>query len=657
MQHSLSSFDIYVIVSELQDIVDCHIDKIYQLSRNEILIRVKNIQTKEKHQIFIRNGELLSITDKQIETPKKPSTFAMTLRKYLSNGRIIEITQHEFDRIIKFKISKKEGNYTLVVEFFSDGNIILVDPDDKIILPFIRQSWAHRKLKGREPYVPPPDQINPFDLTLEKFKDLIKESSSDLVRTLAVSINLSGYIAEEICVRANVNKNLLVSDVDDAVVAKTFNALISFLKIFQDKKFEPVLVKKNDDVVDILPFKFKSYKGYNFEKTLGLAGGLERFISVKKQVVKKTDVKTDKLVGKLNRQFKQQLEAVESLEKQIEEKKFEGDLIYLNYQVVEDLLSEVKSVLELKDKEEAVQRINEKDIVKKFDPEDNLLIMLLKNTDNEIFEIRINFRKSVSENAKKAYDNSKKLRSKRIGAEKSLIKTQEHLDSVKKMILKERKLEESKKPVVKEKMFWFERFRWFISSDGNIVIGGKDAKTNELAVKKYLKQGDRYAHADIQGAPSIIIKGKGVTDDPLSISNQTLEEACVFAASYSKAWKQFAEAQSYWVLPEQVSKTAESGEFVPHGAFIIRGKRNYHRCKLEVAVGIVEIDGEIKIMGGPVNAVRNRSSKYVILVPGDMKKSDAARTLGKAFNASVESIDRTLPPGGVNVVETAGVDL
>jgi hypothetical protein len=106
-----------------------------------------------------------------------------------------------------------------------------------------------------------------------------------------------------------------------------------------------------------------------------------------------------------------------------------------------------------------------------------------------------------------------------------------------------------------------------------------------------------------------------------------------------------------------VSKTAESGEFVPHGAFIIRGKRNYHRCKLEVAVGIVEIDNEIKIMGGPVDAVKTRSSKYVKLVPGDMKKSDAARTLGKAFNVSVEGVDRALPPGGVNVVETVGVDL
>ena len=145
MQRQLSSFDIYVIVSELQESVGDNIDKIYQLSQNELLIRFRNIKTKEKNAIYIRNGEFLSVTKKDIETPEKPSTFAMTLRKYLQNGRITDITQHEFDRVIKIKIGKKEGVFTLVIEFFSNGNIILVNPNGNIIIPLIRQSWAHRK--------------------------------------------------------------------------------------------------------------------------------------------------------------------------------------------------------------------------------------------------------------------------------------------------------------------------------------------------------------------------------------------------------------------------------------------------------------------------------------------------------------------------------
>jgi predicted ribosome quality control (RQC) complex YloA/Tae2 family protein len=655
MQRKLSSFDIYVIVDELQYLVGSNIDKTYQLTLNELLIKVKNIKTKQKNTIFIRNGELLSVAEKDFEIPIKPSTFAMTLRKYLKNGRISEITQHEFDRILKFKISKKEGVYTLVIELFSNGNIVLVDPEGKIILPFIQQTWAHRSVKGRELYVPPPSQIDPFNLNFDRFSDLLKESNTDIVRTLAVNINLSGPIAEEICTIAKVDKNSKIEEIDSNTVRKLFTALTDFLELFKEKRFEPVLVRKDNKIVDILPFKFDSYQSVDFKKVKSFSEGLEEFIEIKK-VEKKIDTETEKLIGKLNRQLLQQEETIKKFEKEIELKKIEGDIIYLNYQELEKLLNEIKEILELKEKESKISDINKKDIVKKFDPIENLLIVNLKNVDGDISEVKLNFRKTVSENAEKAYDDNKKLRNKQKGAERSILKTREKIKLTTKKKIEEEKKEEIK-PVKKEKLYWFEKYRWFISSEGNIIIGGKDAKTNELIVKKYLKDEDRYAHADIQGAPSIVIKNKGFNDELLDISEKTLEEACIFAASYSKAWKQFAESQSYWVLPEQVSKTAQSGEFIPKGAFIIRGKRNYYRCKLEIAVGEININGEKKIMAGPIDAVKKRTSRYIVLEPGGIKKNDIARKIAKAFDVNIDIVDRVLPPGGVTVTETVEVDI
>ena len=656
MQRQLSSFDINVIVSELQKLVGCQVDKIYQISRNEILIRIKNIENKEKYTIYVRNSELIAVTRKEFEKPTRPSTFAMTLRKYLSNGRIIDISQHEFDRIIKFKIGKKEGEYSLVLEFFSNGNIILVDPDGKIIIPLIRQTWRDRKVKGREAYTPPPPQINPFNLTLDRFTDLIKNSDSDLVRTLAVSLNLSGAIAEEICTRANVDKKIKIKDIDNETIEKTYESLVGFLELFKNQKFEPVFVKKDGVIIDILPFKFESYKDVDFEKTSSLIEGLEEFIKVEKKGMVKKESPTDKLVGKLQRQLNQQKETIKKFEEQIEQKKFEGDLIYLNFQDVEALLNEIKQALELKDKEKEIERINKKEIVKIFDPTDNLLIINLKDTIGKKYEVKISFRKSVAENAEKAYDDLKKLKSKLKGAKKSIERTGMEIESA----LKKKEIENKKsegKIEKKEHLFWFERYRWFISSDSNIIIGGKDAKSNDLIVKKYLKEGDRYAHADIQGAPSIIIKSKDYKGESLDISENTLEEACIFAASFSKAWKQFAEAQAYWVLPEQVSKTAQSGEFVPRGGFIIRGKRNHKQCKLELAIGSIEIDNQKKIMCGPVNAIKKHSERYVIFVPGSIKKNDFAKKLSKAFDVGSDSIDRILPPGGISIIETVGVEL
>jgi len=661
MNRNLSSFDIYVIAKDLRELQGSYIDKIYQLSKNEILIRFRNIKTNKKENIFIRNGKLICITEKNFETPKRPSVFAMTLRKYLQNGRIIDVKQHEFDRILKIEIGKKEGLYTLVVEFFSDGNIILVNPEEKIILPFIRQRWAHREIKGKEKYNPPPAQINPFELTFEKFKEIIKESDKDIVRTLAVNLNLSGFIAEEICKRVKIDKEKDIKNLNEKELKTIFVTLTDFLKIFKNKKANPIFVKKNDKIIDIVPFEFEIYKKYNLKKTDSFVRALDNFIEKTKKEKKegKEESKAEKKLGKLKRQKKQQEEAIKKMEEQIVEEKKKGDLIYLHYNEIEKILKDIQKILDLKDKKDEIDKIKKIDIIKELDIEKNSLILNLKDTKNNFFEVKISFRNSVSENAEEAYDKNKKIKSKLRGAEKALEKTNEKIKKTEKEIKKEEYKKKKEKEIKnkKEKTFWFERYRWFLSSNGNIVVAGKDAKTNDEIVKKYLDKGDRYAHADISGAPSVIIKRKDIHDNKIPIYDKTLDEACIFAASYSKAWKQFAEAEAYWVLPEQVSKTAQSGEFVPRGAFIIRGKRNYHRCKLEVALGEIKIDDFTKIMGGPIDSFKDKSNKYVILNPGPLKKNDISKKLSKVFNVSVETISKALPPGGVTIIDSFGVEI
>jgi hypothetical protein len=139
----------------------------------------------------------------------------------------------------------------------------------------------------------------------------------------------------------------------------------------------------------------------------------------------------------------------------------------------------------------------------------------------------------------------------------------------------------------------------------------------------------------------------------------TLREACEFALVYSKAWSAgIASGSAYWVLPEQVSKQAESGEFLPRGAFVIRGKRNYvHDLPVRMALGEVEVEGHRKVMGGPGSAVAARSTKYVVLVPGKEDRERVAKRLATAFEVPIEEIVRALPPGSVQIAETVGVAL
>lgn len=121
------------------------------------------------------------------------------------------------------------------------------------------------------------------------------------------------------------------------------------------------------------------------------------------------------------------------------------------------------------------------------------------------------------------------------------------------------------------KRYWFENFFWFISSDGYLVVAGRDSEQNELLVKRYMRNNDIYVHADLHGASSVIIKNE--SNDP--VPPKTLVEAGSMAVCYSSAWDSKIATTSWWVYPKQVSKTAPTGEYLTQGAFVIRGKKNY----------------------------------------------------------------------------------
>lgn len=121
------------------------------------------------------------------------------------------------------------------------------------------------------------------------------------------------------------------------------------------------------------------------------------------------------------------------------------------------------------------------------------------------------------------------------------------------------------------KVFWFEKFYWFISSENYLVIGGRDQQQNELIVKRYMRSTDVYVHAEIHGASSVVIRNPAGGEVP----PKTLLEAGTMAISYSVAWDAKVVTSAYWVHSDQVSKTAPTGEYLGTGSFMIRGKKNF----------------------------------------------------------------------------------
>ncbi len=655
MKRELASLDIYAVVAELQTLVDGYIDKIHQPAQNELVLKIKQKNSKEKKTLFIRNEELICLTDKRITALQKPPTFSMTLRKYISNGRIKAILQHECDRIIFIKIQKHDGIYTLVCELFSKGNIILLDPSGVIIYPLKIQHWAHRSIKPHQPYTAPPSQINPFNVSYQEFTTQVTKSTSDIVRTLAATLNLGGIYAEELCVRADLNKHTPIKKLTKHQLKTLYNTLTAFLSPFKENNLQPVYVVEDDVKKDVYPLILQKIPSDMIQKTTSFTAGLALFIQQQAEKKPQEDVYEQQL-GKLKRQLQQQQRSISQFTQQIEQKKHEGDVLYLNFQQIQQLLDEIHTVLKEKDKQESIDRVNNNPIVKTFDPEGNTLVIQVQDSEGSLFDIPVDFRKNIAENAERAYEASKKYAEKLEGAKAASKQTQQQMTAVqrKKPTTEHEKTGKTSRT---DKQFWFERFRWFISSQGNVVVAGRDAKTNEVVVKKYLEKGDRYVHADVQGAASCVVKTADITGTSIEISRDTLDEACIFAGCHSKAWKQFGEVQVYWVRPEQVSKTPQTGEFVPKGAFIIRGKRNYHQVKLVFAVGVITIEDASKVMGGPVSAVKKKADRYVIIEPGAEKKNVVTHTIAKAFGVSVDSVLQVLPPGDMQIVETVGCTL
>jgi predicted ribosome quality control (RQC) complex YloA/Tae2 family protein len=124
------------------------------------------------------------------------------------------------------------------------------------------------------------------------------------------------------------------------------------------------------------------------------------------------------------------------------------------------------------------------------------------------------------------------------------------------------------------RQLWFEKFIYFISSDGYLVLAGRDIQQSEILYRRYLKKGDAYVHADLPGAASVIIKNKAGTPEA-PIPPSTLSQAGSLSVCTSNAWESKAIMSAWWVNADQVSKTAATGEYLAAGDFSIRGEKNF----------------------------------------------------------------------------------
>ncbi len=397
--------------------------------------------------------------------------------------------------------------------------------------------------------------------------------------------------------------------------------------------------------VDVVPIKLKRYEGCKTQVYDSFNQALDEFylrvITAEKAFASVEVDKLKKEAERLRRVVAEQEKSIREDEAKAERDKLVGDTIYAHFNELqtfqEQLLKAnnqghewntiITTVMAAKKtgKQPAAY-------VESFDGKNLALILSIDD-----FHFSFNLRDSLFDNANRYYERGKRAKEKSQGALLALQDSKRKLAKIDRELAEAEELKSlkpaelmealSKRKVAMENKEWYEKFRWYISSDGFLVVAGKDTVSNEVLIKKYTAQEDVVFHAEITGSPFVVVKSEGKP-----VSEQALREAGEFAASFSRAWREnLGTADVYWVKVDQLSKSGPSGESVPHGAFFVVGKRNWMRnTPLRVAVGII-VGEETSFVGGPVDTVKAKTKAYVVIAPGDSNGKELLKQILKSL--------------------------
>lgn len=275
----------------------------------------------------------------------------------------------------------------------------------------------------------------------------------------------------------------------------------------------------------------------------------------------------------------------------------------------------------------------------------------LQEEQQKNIEIEISLKEPVLHSAQEYYKKYKETKKKLEGLKIAIAQTERKLQnlSAKKIVAKE--------VFEKKKLCWFEKFHWCFSKNNLLILAGKDSQSNEDLVKQHLEKNDLLFHSTIQGSSHVILKGGNKAD------KEDLEDAALFASVYSKGWSMgYSSVDVYFVYPEQVSKTPQTGEYLEKGSFVIRGEKNFFKkVQMVLSLGVADLkkfykdgDGKRVFVGRESSLQKHKLQIVATVIPGKEKKGDIAKQICNKMQAlektiTLDEVLQALPPGTMEI--------
>ncbi len=614
-----TSLDTLAVARELRSLVRARVDKAFDLVGRGWSLQMR-VPGEGRRELLLVPGLFAAVVPDPVDHAAELSPFAKELRRLLTGAVLRSVVDPAGERTLELEMTRGDDpdGLRVALELFGSGNLVVVHGTSLAAVAHPRR-WAHRSVRIGAEYVRPPARADPWSLGAAEVTAELDRSRTDLTSTLAARLSLGGPVAEELIARLGVDGAASASPAARDLGPRLHAAMSSLRSDVGDPP-SGFVYRRAGEAIDATPYasvRWSKVDGVGPEPVATFSqAAREYFEGLSIRPPSPAEVAAAETRRERERQRDVQRAAIAQLGREIEEARGSADWILAHYPEVEARLA----------------------VARRVAPDSRTVGV---DVDGRTVELLLS--RSPRQSAQAWYEEAKRLTAKQDGATAALAETDRALAAP-------RPLPPRGAGTVAPRTrrpHWFEKYRWFVSSEGVVAVAGRDASSNDLVVRRHLRPGDRYMHADLQGAASVVVKRPPAG----AIGEATVGEAAQWAVAFSKAWRAgLAAASAFWVEADQVSKAGASGEFVARGAWVVHGTRNFVRdVPLELALGPIQYEADVRWTVAPERSLRSRGEVRYLLTPGEERDRAAVEVaLANDLGLDRSLLQSLLPAGGLS---------